>query len=568
MAKMYPTELSPKTKSPAEKMLYKLFRDKLSDEYHVYHNIRWQGIDDKRRARDGETDFIIAHPEQGILLIEVKGGEIYRDENGRWHSIDGQGKDHKLDKDPFEQVMESKHQLLDYLKRCHGWPPRFVTFGHAVAFPDTVFGPEDLGPDMRRSIIMDCNEANNVDGWVKRVMDYYRGNVIRSNVALGSDGMKVLYRQLAREIRIKPKLWAIFQQEQREMLELTEEQYDLLDSLDEYRQYRISGPAGSGKTMLAIEKAIRLRDAGQQVLLVCYNHQLAEMLAKRVGRPYEVIQDERFRDIDVFTYHSLCTQYANEARISLSLSGNDAYYREELPNALLQAIEKVPQRYDAIIVDEGQDFFDNYWFPLQMLLADEKQSIFYIFYDDNQRIYSSDQAMPIQTKPFRLTVNCRNTQLIHKVLLKYYHADKVRAKGPVGRPVQLLTYKDEQEVDTVLGNLLVDLVENQKIPRAEIIVLTALGKEKSRILSNPPKGKIRLNDYYDPFGNSVETTTIQAFKGMERMVVILADIDHFSQKEKLGQLVYVGCSRACNQLYVLVQEKNKRLWEPIFLGRE
>ena len=62
-------------------------RAALSDEYRLYPNVRW--IHKERRdmpARDGETDLVIVHPEQGLLIVETKGGPIRRDAQGRWWS--------------------------------------------------------------------------------------------------------------------------------------------------------------------------------------------------------------------------------------------------------------------------------------------------------------------------------------------------------------------------------------------------------------------------------------------------------------------------------------------------
>jgi superfamily I DNA/RNA helicase len=54
---------------------------------------------------------------------------------------------------------------------------------------------------------------------------------------------------------------------------------------------------------------------------------------------------------------------------------------------LLRAIPSFGKRYDAIIVDEGQDFRDHWWIPLEDLFADAHRGVFYIFLDPGQNIY-------------------------------------------------------------------------------------------------------------------------------------------------------------------------------------
>ena len=91
MARMYPKELVD-VKSRAEVDLYIAFEQELDSSYTVFHSVPWLGLDENRRPRDGETDFVIAHPQRGILVLEVKGGGIsYERESDRWKSRDLSG---------------------------------------------------------------------------------------------------------------------------------------------------------------------------------------------------------------------------------------------------------------------------------------------------------------------------------------------------------------------------------------------------------------------------------------------------------------------------------------------
>ena len=83
--------------------------------------------------------------------------------------------------------------------------------------------------------------------------------------------------------------------------------------------------------------------------------------------------------------------------------------RRAAPNALAYSLDVLPERYEAIICDEGQDFREEFWVPLELLLADCDRSPLYVFYDDNQNIYARASTFPIRGEPFPLTVNCRNT---------------------------------------------------------------------------------------------------------------------------------------------------------------
>src|SRR5437868_13126656 len=131
MARMIPFPIRRDVKSPAEKRLYEMFNMQLSADWTIFHNIPWQARDIRHGAKDGETDFVLAHPDYGILILVVKGGQIrYDGASGQWHSNE------YTIKDPFEQARNSKYSLLEVLKELPYWHSQWITVGHAVAFPD------------------------------------------------------------------------------------------------------------------------------------------------------------------------------------------------------------------------------------------------------------------------------------------------------------------------------------------------------------------------------------------------------------------------------------------------
>ncbi|RMD63387.1 NERD domain-containing protein, partial [Candidatus Parcubacteria bacterium] len=73
MARMIPNQPHPDTRSQAELRLFEAWKRQLPDDYVVFHSVWWQIRDTQSGARDGETDFLLAHPDFGILIVEVKG---------------------------------------------------------------------------------------------------------------------------------------------------------------------------------------------------------------------------------------------------------------------------------------------------------------------------------------------------------------------------------------------------------------------------------------------------------------------------------------------------------------
>ena len=104
----------------------------------------------------------------------------------------------------------------------------------------------------------------------------------------------------------------------------------------------------------------------------------------------------------------------------------------------------------------------------------------------------------------------------------------------------------------------------------DIVVLTPQGRSRDRLLDASVKEGPRLTDASPSPPGQVYCTTVYDFKGLESTVVILADIRRWPPEwEDMVRLLYVGCSRACNYLILLVDENaSPRLWRAFGVKRE
>src|SRR6266568_5034812 len=131
MAHMYPTPMDPNTVSQAERKLYALFRDQLDDSYLVFHSVTWLWAGERGNACDGEADFVIVHPTQGVLVLEVKGGGIARNKRtGVWTSTGHDGTMFTI-RNPLKHAKDNKYTLLAVLRASI---KHYLVMGHAVAF--------------------------------------------------------------------------------------------------------------------------------------------------------------------------------------------------------------------------------------------------------------------------------------------------------------------------------------------------------------------------------------------------------------------------------------------------
>lgn len=544
---VYPeTLIESEVRSQAEIKLYHAFKEQLSDDFFVFHSVAWLGIRTPGdKPSDGETDFILAHPRMGILLIEVKGGLVGFDPAEGWYSV---RKDHShvSIKNPFQQVRSNKYALLRKLDSLPNWQGAIPTLGHAVAFPDGTLDLPELGSESPRDIILLHEDLADLNGWVRRCLKFWAGDKF---IPPGEHGVQALRELLARSWLLRePRLGEAIGPELAAINRYTEEQFQVLEMLAGRPRAAIRGCAGSGKTLLAIRKAQQLADEGFRVLLTCYNRNLGDELTQSVRK--------RPR-LKVRTFHGLCKEYAARTgydRQDKWDENREDFFESVMPEALLEAATAGDEsyRFDAIIADEGQDFSPSWWAALELLLVDPKSGVFYIFYDDNQLVYPRQLCLPVEELPFALTVNCRNTQKIFQMLTGFYRSDlKLRCKGPQGREVGINLYTDDPvSLRASLTEVLARLIYAEAVRPEDVVLLSPGGLDKPPLARLAPPGSFRLAPERTRNSSEIYSTTIRLFKGLESPVVVLLVPPGL---EQFDELMYVGISRARNHLEIILE---------------
>ena len=539
MARMVPFPMLP-TDSAAERRLYEGFLEQLDDGFVVYHSVDWV-VGGRAGTDEGEADFVITHPELGLLALEVKGGRIAYDPRTKRWTQTGHSGTHDLDEDPFHQARGAMHSLVRILQGRPGWERWRPSYGFGLAFPDGRY-ERPAHPGAPVEIVIDRSDLARLAERVPEVMRTWS----RPGRHFGAGGMEAVSMALGFRVEIRTPLKLRFDEEDKKIVELTSDQAWVLAFVLHRRRAAVTGPAGSGKTLLAISVAKQLAAADRRTLLTCFNRRLGEHLAASVGD---------VDGIDVATFHQLCEQMAREAGIELppeDAEPSSPYFEHRLPEALAEAAARLGPRYDAIVVDEAQDFREWWWPALLSLHTDPEAGPLYVFADDNQNLYGGTLPVDEEDRVGPIALNLRNTKEIGEFVSVFYRGDQQPvARGPEGDPVQILGYDDDEGLARLLAVVLANLVEEEHVPLEDIVVLTPSGTEKSRLRNRGTVDGYRLSESVEP--GTVLATSVHAFKGLERPVVILAELGD-KHLEDLRQYLYVGASRARNHLVVLATE--------------
>jgi len=520
--------------------VYDQLRISLDDSYHVFYSRPWLGLDRLGNERDGECDFVVAHPDTGLLAIEVKGGAIsYHPQEDQWKSTDRKGFTHKI-KDPVEQARSSKYQIIRKLRSARGMEHVFVGASHGVIFPDVGSLNVDLGMDRPKELFC-CQDQlfGSLGEWIASRMQRNGRGAERDG--LGAAGISALTQLLAAPFALSFKIGGSLAEAEQGFRNLEPQQYQILDQIEGIPRALVSGGAGTGKTVLAMEQAVRSSKAGRRTLLVCHGRPLSNHLATTLAG---------HANLEVRSFHSFCSRMASVANIEL----RDGLLQSELfskvlPEALCDAMELRPDlRLESIIVDEGQDFMQEWWIAIDSALLDSAKLT--VFMDSNQKVYdtSASVVQDLAPVPIRLTTNLRNTKRIHTASAVHYDGPEVRAVGPDGLEVTWIEVNDRKDLSRMAMKELRRMIHREDVSPNDIAILVNSAEVKNQFLAKASGVNVTFTDAERSSEDSVIVDTVRRFKGLERAaVIVLMEGDDMESRE----LAYVAFSRARSYLCVV-----------------
>ncbi len=426
----------------AERALYEALESQLPDDFFVYHSVSYL---EQQKAAEGEADFLILHREHGLLAIECKGHGVRRTDAGQWSRIHNDGTEEPLKEDPFRQaqrtvkdlVKELTRRLQDLMPHLDGRFP-FV-HGHGVAFPRTMVDELNLPLDAQRSIILDASDMNRIEQKALDAYSFWKGDR-PDRTPLDKRAFKVFRKRVLQpNLNLVSSLGAQLQLNTQRMVRLTEEQLIVLRGLLSNPRLQIAGGAGTGKTVLALEAAQLLADKGMRVLLMCYNQGLCSYLA-------EALEDREpgTGSVEVHTFHGLCRKAYDSLELPFAVPTSSdpetvgRFWNESAPLMLMQALDEGKiGPWDAVVIDEGQDFSLDWWAVIEGCLKDKAAARLIVFYDPRQEIFGRGCNIPEFGLSLSLRCNFRNTRRIFQAMQEVVEVDmEPHPRCPDGVEVQ------------------------------------------------------------------------------------------------------------------------------------
>jgi len=546
-----PRILGPVSSDKWEREVRRQLGCQLPPEWTVVCNVSWALRNDAGYVRDGQCDFVVLAPGLGMVILEVKGSRSVRvGSDGTWYRTEAdrrtgqEGREIAIEEAPPDQACRNMHSLAEIVCKELSRARFPGAYAFAVAYPNGVVqGRLDLHDP---TTIVTRNQMPQLKRHLRLALEA-RG-ASSAGASFTAEAAKQVATILSNSrFAIRSVDTALDAREDaRDIEELTRQQFAALRGAFEFPSVAIVGPAGSGKTMLALWKLAALIEEGRRALYVCFNVALAERL-----RLENAAMAAAITNVD-----RLFTQIAG----SRSGPVNDRYFSEDLPQQVLDCAVNMPanEKFEAIIVDEGQDFGDMRVFALLDLMAERGQWLY--FADRGQDVYRAGNNDVLGAEvTFRLYHNCRNTQCTNTATNQYCDQSVMSMPGvPLGVAPVVVHCQSDIAMATRAWELA------SEMGREGGIVFISPYRLANSCVARYRRGHgLELTEDIGNLGKPgfVYFSTIKSFKGLEarHVIVLHADIPNRSQAFALEDL-YVACTRATSRLAILVSAADAGSW--------
>ena len=602
MAEFIPSSLHQSNATSGEKKVFKFLEHLFSDDDQV---CIWY----EPEALGRYSDFLIWHPAWGLLAIEVKDwsktnfkqldknyflGSFYK--NGQVTSV----------ANPNVQARQFSLKLMDQCKQNAAFLNPQGQYQGKLIFPVTyaVFYTNIVRQDARQmglleplitpeqkaffkdELELDLNDAVLRQQTKQRLQRAFEGFSFAFQ-PLTYAQEKALRYMIFPEIRVNHLTQqALFQAQAQDFKALDLQQESVAKNIGEGHRI-LKGVAGSGKSLVLASRARYLRQIypDWKILVVCFNNTLCNHIKNMLGN---------IQDIEVSHFHGV-VKAITQANIGFKIGEKAADYDQRITSLFQHYLAEHPntQPYDAILIDEGQDFSQDWIQLLTQLVKPSSNSILFC-YDPAQNIFNRSKpswksvGLQVQGKrPIELLKCYRNTKEILDVAREFLNPNQIgslqgqdiydRVLNPdtgecrEGQYPIVYQHDDRQQLIESIAKKIERLLA-QGTSQKHIAILRAYDakhKEDENSLNQAfaehcrsatlewittSAAKKKLNLEHD----SIKVLNLESCKGLEFQHVFVLGLEQMPRAKREAEterkLAYVAMTRAQQYLYVLASQ--------------
>lgn len=523
-----------------------------------------------------EIDFVVIVPDAGILCIEVKSHKNIVFDGERWHPK-------TIKRSPFKQASDARHT---FYRRLAELAPQFKSFPvvHCCILPHASFRlPPNLS--VQPWELMDSSAFIKFKRSAEFCEDL-RSRIrqsVEADVNLNCPSHQLSTGQIDKIVKccvpvqkFRPDArQEIFQREAEIERILCEQQKPVLQLATWNNRLVITGGAGTGKTLIAIEVARRWAERGKRVALLCFNQLIGDWMKQQIGKSMPALPNLIVgRAIRVM---------AEMSGIKIPDNPSQDYWEIDLPQKIEERITepdfKATATFDKLVLDEAQDLLarPKLWECLAHYLSGgvSKGSLA-LFGDIDHQVLTGKESiiealssLDSSDRPVRwkLSKNCRNYQIIGDTAVRLaglggsVYSGYLRSGGGVHN-YDIYFYSHEKEQINMLEQYLREF-KAQGYKQSEITLLSFRADHLSAA-ERLKKVGYRLKSAWQT-GNHLSYATVHAFKGMENKIIILTDAV-LDRRDFHRDLFYTGMTRATETVRALCHEESKMTIQEWLMG--
>lgn len=590
-----------------ERKLHEIFKDLYDndEDVHVWYEPPPVTVRDNIGNHIKKfTDFIIFHPKFGILNLEVKDwplNHINKISHNKWDIISRHNKIISKE-NPFEQsrrcaygikerllkeplLVQDKGNHKNHLKFPFAWCVVFSEITSKQLESLQLSANNYLSKD---DITFDVSDKEHKLAFEQKLKDMFD---VKFQVQINTNReFKALRKAIWPELEVTPiraeeKKTDI---DQISLLDLKQENF--AKSLGD-GHYLVKGVAGSGKTLVLAYriKYFRKLHPDWKILFVCYNISLIKYVSAILKN---IFGEDKIDNIDILNFHALVKKMTGKNCSKLDRESFDEW-DERMGLYLLTAISEkrsIYGKYDAIMIDEAQDFTTDWLKGIVGLLNDNDSLT--ISYDPAQDVLGRkrvwiDAGIDVRyaggQRSQKLKVSYRNTIQILKLAAKFKGLDSnayIQTEEDVDSPLipEIIFRPGEKakitkydDLNSTLEQIKIDikqLINSKRYNYKDISIICAT-RESIRYVKNyftnkiPTKSLAQSEDRrnLDFNSNEVKLITFESSRGLEWKAVFLLGVGIFPreghEEKRESNIVYIGLTRAQELLYIYYTKESE-----------